>query len=80
MQAFKSRFNTTGEDKKFLHRVLPTHAVTAVLKVRIALAGENQITAFRKSNRLSYHIIKSPVDEFKMAEAADNRYSSLSSK
>ena len=48
MQAFKSRFNTTGEDEKFLHRVLPTHAVTSVLKVRIALAGKNQITAFNK--------------------------------
>ena len=35
MQAFKSRFNTTGEDKEFFHRVLPTHAVASVLKVKL---------------------------------------------
>ena len=35
MQAFKNRFNTTGEDRKFLHCILPTHAVTSVLKVKL---------------------------------------------
>ena len=36
LQAFKSRLDSIWQDKKFLQGVLPTNAVTSMLKVRIA--------------------------------------------